>query len=99
MVEPSRLAETVTPSTFWPDDEIPPERMWSAAEAPDAMTRLAALASKIVRTWFIRRTPFLVPFERTLSGSSSSRGRFTHRRPDVPPAPPLQPPERSAHRR
>src|SRR5437867_6382390 len=54
MVEPSSLADTVTPSSFWPDgDEITPLSNWSAAWAPVTTTRLAAPASSRLRRFLI----------------------------------------------
>src|SRR5947207_6602632 len=54
MLEPSSLAETVTPPSFSPDDEvIAPVSSWSAACAPDAMMKPAALASRMLRTCVI----------------------------------------------
>src|SRR6185312_14822122 len=63
MVDPSRLAETVTPSSFWPVGElIAPLRIWSAACAdaviPSAATTAAALANSMLRICvmvFLRR--------------------------------------------
>src|SRR5262245_21944309 len=50
MVVPSRLADTVTPSSLPPDAEvIDPANSWSAAWAPVAIAKLAAVASKRLR--------------------------------------------------
>src|SRR2546423_5500230 len=54
MVVPSRLADTVTPSSFWPAAEVmDPASNWSAAWAVVAIARLAALASRILRIFII----------------------------------------------
>src|SRR6267142_4989989 len=61
MVEPSSLAETVTPSSFWPDgDEITPLSNWSAACAPVTTIRIAAPANNRLRRFLIDLLLFLV---------------------------------------
>ena len=55
MVEPSFLADTKTPSSFWPAAEaIEPVSNWSAeavVAANPTTTRLATLAKSLPRTW------------------------------------------------
>src|SRR5947209_5191409 len=65
MVVPSCLADTVTPPSFSPDgEEIAPDSTTSAAEAPVAAnpvtTRLAALASRILRKFVMEFLPLRV---------------------------------------
>src|SRR5258707_949090 len=62
MVDPSCLADTVTPPSFSPaGEEIAPFSTWSAAMvgvvAP-AITRIAALANRMLRRLVMRASPY-----------------------------------------
>jgi hypothetical protein len=62
MVEPTCRADTVTPPSFSPEGaEMAPLSTWSAAMvgvAKPAMTRLAALAKRMLRTLVMRASPY-----------------------------------------
>src|SRR5438552_5612493 len=74
MVVPSRLADTVTPSSFWPEAEvIDPASNWSAAWAVVAIVRLAALASRILRIFIIS---LLVGFGSMIRVAGADRRRL-----------------------
>src|SRR5678815_479194 len=61
IVEPSSLAETVTPSSFWPDWAVTaPLNIWSAAKAGSARANAAdAQARRDARFLFIEVLLFL----------------------------------------
>src|SRR4051812_296369 len=72
MVEPSSLAETVTPSSFCPDcDVIAPLRIWSAANAGSASANAAeAQAKSEAKFLFI----VVLLFLRFVGGAHNRRG-------------------------
>src|SRR5947209_17981601 len=79
MLDPSRLADTVMPPSFWPvGDAIAPLRIWSAACAlpasPSPAITAAALANSMLRIFVMRLSPVV-----SLNALSAARRRGGHR--------------------